>query len=92
MFTVLLPLAALGTTRKSVMEAMMLEDIGTGVSYEAIHLTSLFRAKGFKEGMFPNSERISRETLTLPLYPEMKDSDVDRVCAALSRVLRRKAA
>jgi hypothetical protein len=42
--------------------------------------------------MFPNSERISRETLTLPLYPEMKDSDVDRVCATLSRVLRKKAA
>jgi hypothetical protein len=92
MFTVLLPLASLGTTRKNVMEAMMVEGIGTGVSYEAIHLTSLFRAKGFREGMFPNSERISRETLTLPLYPEMKDSDVDRVCATLSRVLRKKAA
>jgi len=92
MFTVLLPLARLGTTRKAVMDAMMQEGIGTGVSYEAIHLTSLFRAKGFREGMFPNSERISRETLTLPLYPEMKDTDVDRVCAALSRVLRKKAA
>jgi len=92
MFTVLLPLDRLGTTRKAVMDAMMQEGVGTGVSYEAIHLTSLFRAKGFREGMFPNAERISRETLTLPLYPEMKDSDVDRACSALSRVLRRKAA
>jgi dTDP-4-amino-4,6-dideoxygalactose transaminase len=92
MFAVLLPLAKLGITRKAVMDAMMQEGIGTGVSYEAIHLTSLFRAKGFKEGMFPNSERIARETLTLPLFPEMRDSDVERACASLQRVLRRKAA
>jgi dTDP-4-amino-4,6-dideoxygalactose transaminase len=92
MFTVLLPLAALGTTRKAVMDSMMQEGIGTGVSYEAIHLTTLFRRKGFKEGMFPNSERIARETVTLPLFPEMRDSDVERVCASLSRILRRKAA
>ena len=82
----------LGMTRKAVMDAMMKEGIGTGVSYEAIHLTTLFRRKGFREGMFPISERIARETLTLPLYPEMRETDVDRVCAALKRVLRRKAA
>ncbi len=42
--------------------------------------------------MFPVSERIARETLTLPLFPEMRDSDVERATAALGRVLRRKAA
>lgn len=92
MFTVLLPLADLRTSRKAVMDAMMNEGVGTGVSYEAIHLTTLFRRKGFREGMFPVSERIARETLTLPLYPEMREHDVERACATLSRVLRRKAA
>jgi dTDP-4-amino-4,6-dideoxygalactose transaminase len=92
MFTVLLPLGRLGTTRKAFMDAMMQDGIGTGVSYEAIHLTSVFRAKGFREGMFPVSERIARETVTLPLFPEMRESDVDRVCETMRRVLRRKAA
>ncbi|APV52447.1 hypothetical protein BWI17_13795 [Betaproteobacteria bacterium GR16-43] len=92
MFTVLLPLAAYGKPRKAFIDAMREEGIGIGISYEAIHLTSLFRQKGFQEGMFPNSERISRETVTLPLHPEMTESDVERVCAALSRLLRRKAA
>jgi dTDP-4-amino-4,6-dideoxygalactose transaminase len=92
MFTVLLPLEAIGATRKQVMDAMMKEGVGTGISYEAIHLTSYFRAKGFREGMFPVAERIARETLTLPLFPEMRDSDVERATAALGRVLRRKAA
>jgi len=92
MFTALLPLAALGRTRKSFIDAMAQEGIGIGISYEAIHLTTLFRKKGFREGRFPVSERISRETVTLPLYPEMRESDVERACESLSRVLRRKAA
>jgi len=92
MFTVLLPLAQTRTTRKAFIDAMQQEGAGIGISYEAIHLTTLFRAKGFKEGMFPNSERIGRETATLPLFPEMREIDVERVCEAMRRVLRRKAA
>jgi dTDP-4-amino-4,6-dideoxygalactose transaminase len=91
MFTVLLPLAELGITRKAFMDAMHKEGIGTGVSYETIHLTTLFRKKGFREGMFPISERIGRETVTLPLFPEMRETDVERVCESMRRVLRRKA-
>ncbi len=92
MFTVLLPLEATGRTRKSFIDAMNEAGIGIGVSYEAIHLTSHFRRKGFREGQFPVSERIARETVTLPLFPEMRDSDVDRVCDSMARVMRRKAA
>ena len=92
MFAVLLPLQALRSTRKAFMDAMHKEGIGTGVSYEAIHLTTLFRNKGFREGMFPVSERIARETLTLPLFPEMRETDVERVCESMKRVMRRKAA
>ena len=92
MFTVLLPLDEVGTTRKAFMDSMQKEGIGTGVSYEAIHLTTLFREKGFREGMFPNSERIARETVTLPLFPEMRPTDVERVCESMRRTLRRKVA
>ncbi|MGZ5048085.1 MAG: DegT/DnrJ/EryC1/StrS family aminotransferase [Usitatibacter sp.] len=92
MFTYLLPLAELGIKRKDFMDAMMQEGIGTGVSYEAIHLTTLFRKKGFREGQYPVSERIGRETVTFPLFPEMRETDVERVCETAKRVLRRKAA
>ena len=91
MFTALLPLEAVGTTRKGFIDAMQKEGIGIGVSYEAIHLTTLFRNKGFREGRFPVSERIARETVTLPLFPEMQESDVERVCEAMRRVIRSKA-
>ncbi|HET9576848.1 MAG TPA: DegT/DnrJ/EryC1/StrS aminotransferase family protein [Usitatibacter sp.] len=91
MFTVLLPLDAIGCTRKQFIDAMQKAGVGIGISYEAIHLTSFFRAKGFREGQFPVSERIARETVTLPLFPEMRQTDVERVCAAMKRALRTKA-
>jgi dTDP-4-amino-4,6-dideoxygalactose transaminase len=92
MFTVLLPLAETGITRRQFVDAMQQAGIGIGISYEAIHLTSVFRAKGFHEGQFPVSERIARETVTLPLFPGMRESDVERVCEATRRALRTKAA
>ena len=37
-----------------------------------IHLFSAYRALGYREGQFPNAERIGRETVTLPLFPAME--------------------
>jgi dTDP-4-amino-4,6-dideoxygalactose transaminase len=91
MFTVLLPLGEIACTRKQFIEAMHAAGIGVGISYEAVHLTTLFRAKGFTEGRFPVSERIARETATLPLFPGMRETDVERVCAAMKQALRAKA-
>jgi dTDP-4-amino-4,6-dideoxygalactose transaminase len=59
-----------------------------GVHYPALHLFSVYRKLGYKEGDFPNAERIGRETVTLPLFPSMQLSDVDRVCDAVSDILR----
>src|SRR2546425_407951 len=48
------------------------------------HLQTPYRRLyGFTEGMFPVSERLAGEVLSLPLYPEMPDEDVDRVCQVI---------
>ena len=64
--------------------------IGVGVHYPALHLFSLYRKLGWKEGDFPHAEDIGRRTVTLPLFPAMTDGDVDRVCCALGEILKRK--
>jgi hypothetical protein len=87
MFCVLLPLDRLSIDRKGVREALHARGVGTGISYEALHLTTLGRRCGGREGQFPAAERIARETLTLPLFTAMADGDVDRVCDALAEVL-----
>ena len=92
MFTVLLPLERIALTRRQFIDAMQREGIGIGLSYEAIHLTSHYRSRGWREGQFPVSERIGRETVTLPLFPEMTPGDVERVCETARRVLRSRPA
>ena len=87
MFCVLLPLEKLRITRKQFIEAMHGRGIGIGVSYEALHLATLYRGFGYREDDFPNAERIARETVTLPLFPAMNAGDVDRVCQAVAEVL-----
>jgi dTDP-4-amino-4,6-dideoxygalactose transaminase len=86
-FTPLLPLPQLTLTRLEYIEAMKARGIGVGVHYPAIHLFSCYRALGYHEGQFPHAERIGRETVTLPLFPAMQLSDVERVVEATNTIL-----
>ena len=91
MFQVILPeahLAKRGMKRADVMAALHDRGIGTGVHYPAIHLFALYRRLGWKEGDFPHAEYAGRNTLTLPLFPAMTTSDVERVIDGLQSVLR----
>ncbi len=59
--------------------------LGVGVHYPAIHLFEHYRKLcGHRDGDFPNTERIGRETVSLPMFPAMRDNDVDRVCEAVA--------
>jgi hypothetical protein len=87
-FTPLLPLAQLTISRAQFMEAMRARGIAVGVHYPAIHLFSAYRALGYREGQFPNAERIGRETVTLPLFPAMQPGDVERVVEAVGAIVR----
>lgn len=88
MFQPLLPLSRMTIGRPAFLEAMKAEGIGIGVHYPAIHRFTLYRAQGWKDGDFPVAESIGASTVTLPLFPTMDDTDVDRVATALGRVLR----
>jgi dTDP-4-amino-4,6-dideoxygalactose transaminase len=62
--------------------------ITTGVHYPIpIHRMSAYAFLGWGEGSLPETERLAGEVLTLPLYPELGEEAVDRVCAALSEVV-----
>ncbi|MFS2134579.1 DegT/DnrJ/EryC1/StrS family aminotransferase [Duganella sp. Dugasp56] len=75
-------------TRADFMRAMQERyNIGTGYHYAPIHLFTMYRERGFKEGMFPVSEKIGRLTVTLPMFYAMTTADVDRAVAAVKAIL-----
>jgi dTDP-4-amino-4,6-dideoxygalactose transaminase len=86
-FAPLLPLEHMKLTRAGFMEAMKAEGIGVGVHYPALHPFTAYRELGYRAGQFPNAERIGRETVTLPLFPGMETTDVDRVVDTVAKVL-----
>ncbi len=46
-----------------------------------------FASLGYGEGDFPESERAARETLALPIYPELSDLQAEHVVASIGRFL-----
>ena len=88
MFAPLIPFERYRTSRREFIRKMHDEGIGVGIHYPALHLFSLYRQQGCKEGDFPNAERIGSETVTLPLFPMMTSADVERVCSTVARILK----
>lgn len=73
--------------RAHFMQQMLDRQIGLGYHYRAIHLFSLYRARGFTGGMFPIAERVGKQIVTLPLFPAMNTEDVERVVSAVKSCL-----
>ena len=58
--------------------------VATGVHYPApVHLTSAYRDLGYQSGSFPVSERAAQEIVSLPMYAELTDEQIDRVAEAV---------
>ncbi len=55
--------------------------VDTGVHYPLpLHLQPAYKFLGYQTGAFPISEKHAGEMLSLPVYPEMTDEQVDYVC------------
>jgi dTDP-4-amino-4,6-dideoxygalactose transaminase len=65
-------------------------DLGvqTGIHYPIpAHLQTANADLGYRSGDFPHSERAAREVLSLPMFPELSDSQIEGVSEAIHEVL-----
>lgn len=74
--------------RDQLLAGLSKAGIGAGIHYPIpLHLQPAYKHLGYRLGSFPNAEAQSRETLSLPLYPEMTDAQVIRVADSVRAVL-----
>ncbi|HWQ46572.1 MAG TPA: DegT/DnrJ/EryC1/StrS family aminotransferase [Longilinea sp.] len=70
--------------RDSLRQFLTNNGIETLVHYPLpIHMQPAYSELGHGEGSFPEAERACRELISLPLYPEMSESMVERVAAVI---------
>lgn len=63
--------------------------IGAVVNYRAIHLLTYLRnALGYKEGDFPNAERMGDRVLSLPFFPNLPEDSVVKTVKCLSGIVK----
>jgi UDP-4-amino-4,6-dideoxy-N-acetyl-beta-L-altrosamine transaminase len=88
LMSVLIDFDALGLTRLAVVERLRAKGIGSQVHYIPVHSQPYYRER-YGQQRLPGAEAWYERTLSLPLYPAMADSDVDRVVEALAGALQK---
>jgi perosamine synthetase len=74
-----------GIDRERAFTRLRADGIGVNVHYAPVHLHSFYRNRGYAIGIAPVAERVSKQILTLPMFPAMTRADVERVVTALVR-------
>jgi dTDP-4-amino-4,6-dideoxygalactose transaminase len=70
--------------RDAVLERLKEAGVGAGIHYPIpIHLQSTYAYLGYGRGSFPVTERVAERVLSLPLYPELREEQIEHVVASL---------
>lgn len=70
--------------RDNLRAALSQRGVGTGLHYPIpLHLQPAYRHLGHRPGDFPVAERLAGECLSLPMFPELKDEELDRICDSI---------
>lgn len=90
LFTPTINAAVAGFDRDTLMSRLKDEGIGSGLHWDAPHLSTYYREHwGFRQGQFPIAEAVTGSILSLPLFPDMTESQQQRTIDALQKIFGR---
>jgi dTDP-4-amino-4,6-dideoxygalactose transaminase len=79
-----------GSERDNLQKYLNARGIGTAVYYPLpLHLQEVYKPLGHKAGDFPEAERAAAEVLSLPMYPELQDSQIEFIAEQIKQYFKR---
>ena len=79
--------------REALQAALAEAEIGTGIHYPIpLHLQKAYEHLGHKKGDFPVTERVAAEIVSLPMYPQLMESQQDEVGRKIKEFLAENVA
>lgn len=78
------------TARRNDLQKYLTEKgVGTGLHYPIpLHLQKCFAGMGYRKGEFPVSEQLSERGLSLPMFPELSDNQIEFVADCIRDFFR----
>jgi len=79
--------------RRDGLRAFLTErGIGTQIHYPVpIHMQEAAQFLGYRKGDLPVTEKVAGEVLSLPMFAELTDAQIDRVATSVTEFMRKKA-
>ncbi|MCC6977686.1 MAG: DegT/DnrJ/EryC1/StrS family aminotransferase [Candidatus Melainabacteria bacterium] len=81
------------TMRQQVIDGLAKRGIGSMCYYPVpLHMQEAYRHYGYKQGDFPVTERLASEVLSLPMFPELKDQEIQAIGQAFAEIMTEQVA
>ncbi|WP_048086148.1 DegT/DnrJ/EryC1/StrS family aminotransferase [Archaeoglobus veneficus] len=75
--------------RDSLKEFLESRGVECGIHYPIpVHLQPPYRKIGYHEGMFPNTEKWAKEVLSLPMHPNLSNTDIEYIVTCIEDFFR----
>ena len=88
LYTILVDFKKLGKSRNQVMNELRKFNIGTQVLYIPVHFHPYYANKyGYAPGDFPNSENYYKKCLSIPIFPGIKNSEINYVINKVNSII-----
>ncbi len=88
LYVIQLKLEMLKRSKSEICEILRNQGIGIQIHYIPVHTHPYYQKLGFHWGDFPIAEQYYQESLSLPLYPTLTETEQDQVIRSLMEVLQ----
>ena len=69
--------------RNKLQKFLASKGIMTKIFFEPVHLSNFYKKSGFDKKNLPNTEKISKTILSLPIFPGLKNEEIRYICDSI---------